>query len=91
MKIGTELIAQERQRQIDVEGFTPEQDKKYLNGELVQAAACYAVNGDYDYPPDKEDYSWPFSAQWWKPSTDRIKNLVRAGALIAAEIDRLQN
>jgi hypothetical protein len=32
---------------------------------------------------------WPWSFEWWKPK-DRIRNLVRAGALIAAEIDRLQ-
>jgi hypothetical protein len=29
-------------------------------------------------------------ARWWKPSTDPIRNLERAGALIAAEIDRLE-
>lgn len=33
--------------------------------------------------------AWPFDAPSWKPSEDPIKNLVRAGALIAAEIDRL--
>lgn len=34
---------------------------------------------------------WPWDAKWWKPSDDPIKNLVKSGALIAAEIDRLQN
>lgn len=34
--------------------------------------------------------SWPFDASWWKPSNDPIRNLIKAGALIAAEIDRLQ-
>jgi hypothetical protein len=35
---------------------------------------------------------WPWEASWWKPSqTDRIKELAKAGALIAAEIDRLKN
>jgi len=33
---------------------------------------------------------WPFEKEWWKPSGDPIRNLVKAGALIAAEIDRLQ-
>lgn len=34
---------------------------------------------------------WPGSwhPSWWKPK-DRVRDLVRAGALIAAEIDRLQ-
>ena len=34
---------------------------------------------------------WPWDKKWWKPSDDPIKNLIKAGALIAAEIDRLQN
>ena len=33
---------------------------------------------------------WPFEDAAWKPSHDPVKNLVKAGALIAAEIDRLQ-
>lgn len=34
---------------------------------------------------------FPFSSVWWKPSPEnRIKELAKAGALIAAEIDRLQ-
>jgi hypothetical protein len=33
---------------------------------------------------------WPWDPSWWKPSPDPIRNLVKAGALIAAEIDRLQ-
>ena len=34
---------------------------------------------------------WPrsWSARWWKPSPDRRRNLVRAGAIIIAEIERL--
>jgi hypothetical protein len=35
-------------------------------------------------------FDWPWSKKWWKPSSDPIRNLVKAGALIAAEIDRLQ-
>lgn len=31
-----------------------------------------------------------FSGPWRRPETDRIRDLVKAGALIAAEIDRLQ-
>lgn len=34
---------------------------------------------------------WPWDAEWWKPCPeDRIRELIKAGALIAAEIDRLQ-
>ena len=34
---------------------------------------------------------WPWYMDWWKPSPDdRIRELVKAGALIVAEIERLQ-
>lgn len=33
---------------------------------------------------------WPWDSAWWKPSDDPVRNLVKAGALIAAEIDRIQ-
>jgi hypothetical protein len=32
---------------------------------------------------------WPWDLSWLKPSPDPKHNLVKAGALIAAEIDRL--
>jgi hypothetical protein len=44
---GAELIAAERQRQIEVEGWTPEHDAAHDGGELAIAAACYAVEGTY--------------------------------------------
>lgn len=36
-------------------------------------------------------HRWPFSPQWYKPTPEnRVRELAKAGALIAAEIDRLQ-
>lgn len=87
-KTGIELIAEERQRQISKEGFTLEHDKQWKHGELAEAAACYA--SWEDRPFDVEEI-WPFDISWWKPSKDRIRELQKAGALIAAEIDRLLN
>jgi len=86
---GFQLIKKERQRQIDVEGWTPEHDKKYQNHELFKAAACYyaaercrAINRGKPYFPK----GWPFDESWWKPSPDdRIKELVKAGALYMAD------
>lgn len=98
-KTGAELIADERDRQITVEGFTPDKDKGYLCSELSDAAIMYAMR-DYwknrlpaEFVGDDKNpgWIWPFHADWWKPSDDRIRNLQKAGALIAAEIDRLQN
>jgi hypothetical protein len=89
---GAELITAERQRQIDVEGWTPKHDTQYWDGDLAMAAICYA------WPPYRRKLLfptvptlWPWRSVDWKPSPDdRIRELVKAGALIAAEIDRLQ-
>lgn len=87
---GVELIAAERQRQIDVEGWTPEHD----GSELAAAAVGYitrtqTILGGHPAPPGPP-LVWPWADAWWKPSSDPVRNLVKAGALIAAEIDRLQ-
>lgn len=83
---GVAAIAAERKRQMEVEGWTPEHDDGHDDGELAFAAASYALFAHLRrrVPPE----FWPWDPQWWKPK-DRRSNLVRAGALIAAEIDRL--
>jgi hypothetical protein len=86
---GAERIAAERQRQVEREGWTPEHDDRHADEELARAAACYAtprlLGGSL--PPQ----DWPWAVKWWKPTPDdRIRELEKAGALIAAEIDRLQ-
>lgn len=90
---GIELIAQERERQIAEEGWTAKHDDIHANGELANAAAMYAIT-----PLTREDgaiainkfpsWLWPWDRSWWKPG-DRLRELAKAGALIAAEIDRL--
>ncbi len=101
---GLELIAAERQRQIEEEGWTPEHDAGHSEGELAEAAACYAMPERARLIPveDETDLTtgettgiaeclWPWVRTWWKPTPDnRIRELAKAGALIAAEIDRLQ-
>ena len=82
---GIELIEQERSRQIHSEGWTAEHDDEHVNNELALAAICYAIPDTFSqgyWPP-----TWDLSQ--YKPTT-RIRDLVKAGALIAAEIDRLQ-
>lgn len=98
---GIESIAAERQRQIDAEDWTPEHDDEHDDGSLAQAAACYAAPsqllvdgaGVIVQPIEHDEIlplGWPesWNTYWWKPK-DRRYDLVRAGALIAAEIDRL--
>lgn len=94
-KTGIELIAAERQRQIAKEGWTSGHDDKHKDEELSKAAAAYAfvpfMKDEIRYGYKAPDAMWPFKVQYWKPvPEDRIKELVKAGALIAAEIDRLQ-
>lgn len=89
MKSGIELIAEERQRQIEVEGWTPEHDDAHQYGELSKAAAVYALLGTDAETCEGDGSAWPWSPEWFKPST-RLRDLVKAGALIAAEIDRGQ-
>ena len=101
MKTGIELIAAERERQMQVEGWTPDHDDGHKNGELSKAALCYASlaedqvdrkHNDGEQMPPPEFWPWQDwgGDNWWKPSNDPVRNLVKAGALIAAEIDRLQ-
>lgn len=89
-KSGSELIAEERQRQISGEGYSPEHDDAHKAGELAKAGACYcfATLAASRYR-DLILRTWPWEFEWWKPSDNNIRNLVKAGALIAAEIDRL--
>ncbi|WP_336724643.1 hypothetical protein [Achromobacter ruhlandii] len=82
-------VLAERQRQVSAEGWTPEQDDRYTHGDMASAAACYANQSRYHFPePGKPGPTWPWAAEWWKPSTYR-RNLEKAGALILAEIERL--
>ena len=85
------LIAAERRRQIEAEGWTLEHDDQHANGELAAAAVCYAVPPDMRDPrPGAIPDIWPFAARCWKPTPDdRVRELVKAGTLIAAEIERL--
>lgn len=82
-------VLAERERQKSVEGWTPEHDDSHRHGDMSTAAACYAMMGRYHYPAaGHPPPQWPWDAEWWKPTTYR-RNLVKAGALIIAEIERL--
>lgn len=84
------MIADERERQISQEGWSIANDEQYTNDELLMAAACYmSATATYD---SLSDVAWPWDEAWWKPGNpvDKVRCLAKAGALIAAEIDRLQ-
>ncbi|WP_421983411.1 hypothetical protein [Roseibium sp.] len=90
---GVDHIAWERHHHLDFLGFGPERDDKYTDRQLAKAALCYLTHAAY---PDKLRDSltfvpaeWPWDPIWWKPQS-RIDDLIRAGSLIAAEIDRIK-
>ena len=88
---GVALIAAERARQVAEEGWTAAHDDAHAGGELAQAAACYAWSS---VVAPGEPFSsalldlWPWDYASWKPK-GRTADLVRAGALIAAELNRV--
>ena len=82
-------VLDERKRQITVEDWTPEHDDAHGGAEMAHAAACYTICAAEQWgsqPP--VPFAWPWDEAWWKPTTPR-RNLVKAAALILAEIERL--
>lgn len=105
MKNGIELIADERKRQIEVEGYSEQHDSQHQASEFVYAAIAYAeaakvgincqeIGNDDGIEIMRRKIEmgriFPWGMANFKPTTD-IRDLVKAGALIAATIDRLQN
>jgi hypothetical protein len=101
MTLAAASVLAERRRQVEQENWTPERDDGYINYELGRAAATYALVASMswvDYgvaahrgfsgTPEKFKKFWPWSERWLKP-TNRRRDLVKAGALILAEIERL--
>jgi hypothetical protein len=77
---GAALIATERRRQVEREGWSSEHDAGHKDGDLARAAAAYAMNDERLWPWDGDGF--------WNPGADDLRRLVKAGALIAAEIDK---
>jgi hypothetical protein len=87
-------VINERLGQQDREGWTLEHDDQHVRGEMATAAYCYVgevcyrrehPNAGLSSAPPAE---WPWESAWWKPKGDR-EDLVRAAALIVAEIERI--
>jgi hypothetical protein len=100
-KAASDVLA-ERQRQVEKEGWTPEHDDEHTDGSMARAAAAYCLCAEGPPRPGEPsefhssrpwDFNilraiWPRSWNWPRPK-DRRRNLVRAAALILAEIERL--
>jgi hypothetical protein len=91
-----ELIRQERNRQIK-KGFDSQHDDQEVNEELARAAAVYVMPERYrnieisSLPVDERNLTrvfWPYREEF-KMSSNRRKDLIKAAALIVAEIERI--
>lgn len=88
-------VVDERLRQIK-EGWTSVSDDAHVDGELATAAVSYVVSSiawafegqESSEIVSKPPKTWPWLKHWWKPTSQR-RDLVKAAALIIAEIDRL--
>lgn len=92
---GVDLIRAERRRQRkrqgDGEAYSLAHDDEHDKGEIARAAAVYAMPPEFrernqDLVATLTPYNWHLKLG----TGDRIRELVKAGALIAAEIDRLE-
>ena len=95
---GIKAIASERERQLCIEGFSRDSDEQYREGELARAATAYVqlaamdlqVGSRKHIASQEPPFFWPWAQEWWKP-VDARRDLVRAGALIAAQIDLIDS
>lgn len=90
-KSAIDLIAKERKRQIS-KGFNWRHDDEHNCHQLSDAAIVYAAPGPLRYQVMNW---WPWDKKWLKEDDSfttegRIRELIKAGALIIAEIERLQ-
>ena len=83
-------VLTERERQMNEEGWTPEHDDEHDACEMAEAAAAYALHYSGWSEGGLPVEVWPadWSRKWWKPTTPR-RDLIKAGALILAEIERI--
>ena len=89
-------VLAERRRQVTQEGWTPAHDDGHDDRSLALAALSYTLQAarakrDYEnggYLETSPPSTWPWDRAWWKPKDPR-RDLVRAGALILAEIERI--
>jgi hypothetical protein len=87
---GVALIAAERARQVAVKGYDEEHDAEHAQGEMAEMAASYALAACGEMPAARE--FWPFALDGlkpFKPGPKPVDALVKAGAMCAAEIDRI--
>ena len=80
-----DLVKKEREKQISKHGYTTAHDRQHPKKAVLYGALAYLNSVIYSPTVGTED--WPFEEESFKPEGD-IKNLVKAAAMIIAEIDK---
>ncbi len=88
---GVEFINRERTKQIHDRGFTPEADDQYTKFQLSTMACSYVLSwiSFNSMAQTLDDQLARLGLDRWKHVTNPVDDLSKAGALVAAEIDRL--
>ena len=87
MKSGIELIRDEREKQIIKHGYTVQHDvETTTTSALIKAAESYIESSECFAGLGFDQ--WPWDKKFYKPESMK-RDLIKAGALIAAAIDRL--
>jgi hypothetical protein len=83
-------IGKERNRQISDENCSEEHDDGHTDGSIAMAAACYAIPPRMRVMEFTQPELWPWDVEDWKPlPSNRMRELIKAGALIVAELERI--
>lgn len=88
-------VLAERRRQVEAEGYDQEHDDAHPNEEIAAYAALYAMPPTArDWPASETGYGETFGAalcpvDWTPKFGDRRRELVKAAALLLAEIERI--
>lgn len=80
-----EVIAEERLRQIEREGYSPAHDQQHTPQELARAGIAYGV-AFCGWPQDARSAWWPWAEPGFRP--DPTKDLPRSGAMMVSAIAR---
>jgi hypothetical protein len=96
MTTARDLVDAERNRQQTALGYTAEHDDAHIDGEIGRMGACYAdaASAQLEGSSLADEYGeephpfWPVSEEAWRPSDNPLRNLVKAAALLEAEIDK---
>lgn len=86
-------IGAERKDQMEYNGYDRRHDDEHIGGEIAHAASCYAFHASRplaidEYRVGAPPPDWPWEPGAWNPK-NRRRDLIKAAALIVAEIERL--